>query len=283
MTALERAAKALRACFDDDNGVFVVCGGAGLGVDSGLPDFRGPEGFWNAYPPYRHLGLSFADLASPHWFDKDPALAWGFYGHRFHLYRKTVPHEGYSVLRDFCARARGGSFVYTSNVDGAFDKAGFAEDRVVEVHGAINTLQCTTYSHGLWPAGDLVVDVDPQTFRAAPPFPTCHCGALARPNILMFGDGDWDDSRTSAQLDRLKSFLAHVDSGAHVVVVEAGAGRGIPTVRHFSETLLRRFPRGQLVRINVREEGADDDAVADRVIGVADGAKAALTCLRDLC
>ncbi|HVT79086.1 MAG TPA: NAD-dependent protein deacetylase, partial [Phycisphaerae bacterium] len=56
----------------------LITAGAGMGVDSGLPDFRGPEGFWKAYPAYRHLGLGFAQLANPRWFQDDPALAWGF-------------------------------------------------------------------------------------------------------------------------------------------------------------------------------------------------------------
>ena len=52
-----------------------------MGVDSGLPDFRGDRGFWKAYPPYAKLGLHFAEMANPRWFDSDPELAWGFYGH----------------------------------------------------------------------------------------------------------------------------------------------------------------------------------------------------------
>src|SRR4051812_42308845 len=73
----------------------VVTAGAGMGVDSGLPDFRGTEGFWRAYPPYRTLGLGFEELASGSLFSRDPTLAWGFYGHRLHLYRYTLPHEGF--------------------------------------------------------------------------------------------------------------------------------------------------------------------------------------------
>jgi len=69
-----------------------------MGVDSGLPDFRGDQGFWKAYPPYAKLGLSFVELANPRWFATDPELAWGFYGHRRGLYRRTVPHEGFARL-----------------------------------------------------------------------------------------------------------------------------------------------------------------------------------------
>ncbi|HWM60415.1 MAG TPA: hypothetical protein VNO83_21500, partial [Pseudonocardia sp.] len=80
-----------------------------MGVDSGLPDFRGPEGFWRAYPPYRRLGLGFTDLADPVHFVDDPELAWGFYGHRLALYRCTTPHAGFAVLRRWAGRGgRGG-------------------------------------------------------------------------------------------------------------------------------------------------------------------------------
>src|SRR3954447_7539847 len=93
----------------------LVAAGAGMGVDSGLPDFRGDQGFWKAYPPYAALGLSFSDLANPRWFESDPTLAWGFYGHRLNLYRTTVPHEGFAALERWTRRMPLGRFVYTSN------------------------------------------------------------------------------------------------------------------------------------------------------------------------
>jgi len=74
--------------------VFITAG-AGMGVDSGLPDFRGVEGFWHAYPKARELGLRFEEMANPEWFEADPHLAWAFYGDRLHLYRDTVPHRGF--------------------------------------------------------------------------------------------------------------------------------------------------------------------------------------------
>jgi len=165
----------------------LVTAGAGMGVDSGLPDFRGNEGFWRAYPPFRALGLSFVDLANPAWFERDPELAWGFYGHRLHLYQRTQPHAGFARLRAWAARCAGGAHVFTSNVDGQFQRAGF--DAVIECHGSLGHLQCTRgCGAGITPVGDLRIEVDPETFRARAPLPRCACGALARPNVLMFGD-----------------------------------------------------------------------------------------------
>src|SRR5947199_8107534 len=119
----------------------LIGAGAGMGVDSGLPDFRGPEGFWKAYPPFR--GRQFAELSTPHWFQTDPALAWGFFGHRLELYRSAIPHAGFGILRRWAERMPLGGFVFTSNVDGQFQTAGFPEQRIVECHGSIHYLQCT--------------------------------------------------------------------------------------------------------------------------------------------
>ena len=87
-----KAAQAIRGAR-----ALIITAGAGMGVDSGLPDFRGKEGFWAAYPPYRRLGLSFYDAANPAHFERDPAFGWGFYGHRTNLYRQIVPHAGFGL------------------------------------------------------------------------------------------------------------------------------------------------------------------------------------------
>lgn len=87
----------------------VVAAGAGLGVDSGLPDFRGSRGFWQAYPALGRQRLRFQDIANPAAFRRDARMAWGFYGHRLALYRQTVPHEGFALLKQWmAARALGG-------------------------------------------------------------------------------------------------------------------------------------------------------------------------------
>ena len=76
----------------------LIAAGAGMGVDSGLPDFRGDQGFWKAYPALGALGMHFADIASPRAFRADPALAWGFYGHRLQLYRTIQPHKRFPEI-----------------------------------------------------------------------------------------------------------------------------------------------------------------------------------------
>lgn len=253
----------------------LIGAGAGMGVDSGLPDFRGNEGFWNAYPPFRERGLSFYDLANPRWFAQDPEQAWGFYGHRHNLYRDTTPHDGFALLRRWGEALPGGYFVFTSNVDGHFQKSGFHDERVFECHGSILHLQCARpCSDDVWPAEGLVVNVDPATFRAVQPLPRCrNCGGMARPNVLMFGDGHWVADRAIAQQRRYQAWLNETPRNA-ILAIECGAGCAIPTVRHECEA-----SAGRLIRINLRECDVPRGqcGIADRVAATL----AAIQRLRD--
>jgi NAD-dependent SIR2 family protein deacetylase len=225
----------------------LITAGAGMGVDSGLPDFRGTEGFWRAYPALRHQGFSFEDIANPTAFAINPSLSWGFYGHRLALYRATVPHAGFDILLNWASKMKHGAFVFTSNVDGQFQKAGFESARIMECHGTIHRLQCVAAcTDDSWPADDFCPVVNEASCLLKNEMPRCpYCNGLARPNILMFGDWKWADKHTNRQEQRLSAWL---DSAERLVVVELGAGRTVSTVRRFSE---RHGPR--VVRINPRE------------------------------
>jgi NAD-dependent SIR2 family protein deacetylase len=235
----------------DADGLLVTAG-AGMGVDSGLPDFRGEDGFWRAYPALRQHRMAFEDMANPATFITHPDLAWGFYGHRLKLYRETVPHDGFQILRAWAARTPRGAFVFTSNVDGQFQKSGFSPSRVHECHGSIHLLQCLeACTDETWTADDFKPNVNEATSRLENAMPRCPgCGGPARPSILMFGDWGWVDRPFAEQQDRLGAWLASVTK---LVVVELGAGRALPTVRRFSE----RHARGRLIRINPRDFQVD--------------------------
>jgi NAD-dependent SIR2 family protein deacetylase len=222
----------------------LITAGAGMGVDSGLPDFRGNTGFWEAYPALARAKISFAEIANPAAFRDDPRLAWGFYGHRLSLYRQTIPHPGFQILRWIGERMPQGYFVYTSNVDGQFQAADFAAERIQECHGSIHYLQCASpCCQSIWPADSFLPEVDESLCRLTNALPTCpQCGGLARPNIVMFNDHNWLDQRTTEQGHALNRWLATVKKP---LVIELGAGIKIATVRYFSEQHAQR-----LIRIN---------------------------------
>ncbi len=251
------------ATFVEEADGLIVTAGAGIGVDSGLPDFRGGAGFWGAYPALGRAGIRFEEIASPDTFHHDPELAWGFYGHRLALYRRTVPHAGFAILREIGARLPGGAFVYTSNVDGQFQEAGFDPGSVLECHGSIHHLQCLKpCGEHIWPADAFEPAVDEERCRLVSPLPLCRkCGTVARPNILMFGDWSWLDGRTALQGRRWAEWRAGV---RRPVVIEVGAGTAIPSARRFGEE--QGCP---LVRINPVEASVPARGVALRMGGLA--------------
>ena len=269
----------------DATALIVTCG-AGMGVDSGMPDFRGKQGFWKAFPVLKDRNIDLASMSTPGWFDKDPDFAWGFFGYRYNMYNSTKPHAGFNILRKWGERKANEYFVFTSNVDGHFQKAGFDEDHVVECHGSIHHLQCIDPSANseIWDMPPGVKFVIDDQLRAQPPHPmgppgTNNC--MARPNILMFGDWTWVDSRTDAQHTRWSRYLRGLaqDSRTRTVVVEIGSGRAVPTVRMTSERIITDVPNAKLVRINV---SPDDSVVPPGNISLQMGGLAALQAIDDI-
>lgn len=232
----------------------IITAGAGMGVDSGLPDFRGNDGFWRAYPALANAGISFTSIANAPAFVRNPRQAWGFYGHRLHLYRNTVPHDGFAILCRIAERMPRGAFVFTSNVDGQFQKAGFSERRVCEVHGSIRHLQCVEpCCHDIWSADMLQPKTDDAICSWVGTLPMCiHCGRLARPNVLMFDDMQWFDERTNDQRARLRAWM---NGTTTPVVIELGAGLDIPTVRTFG-----KVQGAPMIRINTLHAGLPEAA-----------------------
>lgn len=257
-----------------ESDAILITAGAGMGVDSGLPDFRGKEGFWKEYPMVKERGLSFESLANPAWFQEEPSLAWAFYGHRLNLYRETIPHEGFRMLLDLCHSKGNDYFILTSNVDGQFQKAGFDPEKVCEIHGSIHHLQCTSSdSHGIWNAEDVNVSVDMKVFKAQSPLPICPtCGSLARPNILMFGDLNWQSKRSDTQMDYFEKWETNiVNDNKKVAIIEIGAGTAIPSIRHMSESVAKQF-HTSFIRINPREYQGTNNTIS-LPFGGAEGIK----------
>jgi NAD-dependent SIR2 family protein deacetylase len=222
----------------------IIAAGAGMGVDSGLPTFRGAQGFWNEYPALGQRKMGFYEIARPSSFDFYPELVWGFYGHRLDLYRNTRPHAGFSLLKYWARSMPHGAWVYTSNIDGQFQKAGFDANRLCEIHGSIHQLQCVRACRPhYWPADDVRVSLDLASGCWQGPMPRCPtCGQLARPLVLMFDDYEWLSLRSELQQHNAMQWLKRVK---RPVIIEIGAGKTITSLRRIVEKM--PYP---LIRIN---------------------------------
>jgi NAD-dependent SIR2 family protein deacetylase len=105
----------------------------------------------------------------------------------------------------------------------------------------------------LWSSDDINIEIA-KGFKAEEPLPSCpFCGAMARPNILMFGDFGWEYARTNGQRERLVKWMDTIEAeGGKLAIVEIGAGTAVPTVRNTSAQIAKRF-NVPLIRINPRE------------------------------
>jgi NAD-dependent SIR2 family protein deacetylase len=175
-------------------------------------------------------------------------------------------------LKKWCSLKSNPSFVFTSNVDGHFQKAGFEDTQVFECHGSINHLQCSGADDrpcsGIWAANKdsnlQSLKIDTTDLSAQSSLPKCpHCLNLARPNILMFDDYNWQPERSEIQEDRFQDWKDNLlDTGQKLVVIEIGAGTAIPSVRYASESM-----NTDIIRINPRESQGSGN-----VVSIASGA-----------
>lgn len=234
----------------------LIGAGAGMSADSGVATYRWQQAIWQRTVIIDGKEHALRSLNMPKLFIERPEVAWGIYGERLLSYRSVEPHLGYFLLHEWARQKPDGYFVFTSNVDGLFQRAGFAEESIVEFHGSLHHLQCSKPCSGaIWSAQNMELAVDEERQQATL-FPHCpRCGAAARPNVLMFGDGKYMRRRREEQKNRYHHWL-YTLPGKKVVTIECGAGRAIPVVRWTCEDAMGRL-QGALVRINPHETQKD--------------------------
>ena len=164
---------------------------AGMSADSNIPTFRDKDGYWENFPPFKEKNLEAQDLASPWAFRNELPHAWAFYEWRRRNANENQPHEGYRIINKWFKKCEG--FIHTTNTDGFHLISGCDKERILEVHGSMWRLQClNTCTHQYWEDFSVpLCDLDSQTMKASN-YPTClQCSGIARPHILMFGDGEY--------------------------------------------------------------------------------------------
>lgn len=150
-------------------GLTVVSTGAGMSRESGVRTFRGEEGYWKEYRA--------EELASLQGIRKDPKLVWEWYRERLRACEELQPHSGYLALKALQEKL-GRLPVITQNVDGLSQKAGLRD--VIELHGSLRTASC------LEECGSPAVRMTEELFGELPP--RCSCGAILRPDVVLFGE-----------------------------------------------------------------------------------------------
>jgi NAD-dependent deacetylase len=171
----------------------LVITGAGVSAESGIPTFRGKDGYWRNFDP--------AELATPEAFARDPELVWQWYRERRQKIRSSAPNPAHQAIARL-ALSVNDFLLVTQNVDDLHARSGVPSGKMVQIHGDIFMTRCScceTRYH----------DQD----RDGKKLPRCSaCGALMRPGVVWFGE-----QLDPANMGRMENFLA--DGPCDVVIV----------------------------------------------------------------
>lgn len=195
--------------FRPSDRVFVLTG-AGISAESGIPTFRGAGGLWRNY--------RFEEVASPHAWQRDPALVWEFYSMRRRVALSATPNPAHIALAHL-GRALGDRlFLCTQNVDNLHERAG--SEPVVHMHGELFKSRCDTCRR-------LPYD-DTNGYEPPAEVPRCDCGGRIRPHICWFGEVPYGLDSIIAALEASTVFIAVGTSG----LVEPAASFASQVQRH---------------------------------------------------
>ena len=159
----------------DQASKITVLTGAGISTDSGIPDFRGPNGIWTKNPE--------AEKASNiHYYMADPEIRKRNWALRSsgELWPNVAPNEGHSALVHLEKRGLL-QILVTQNVDGLHQMAGNDPKRVVEIHGTVKEAMCLECD---WRDD---IEVVLQRVREGDVDPPCSCGGLLKSATVSFG------------------------------------------------------------------------------------------------
>jgi NAD-dependent deacetylase len=149
------------------SGPVAVLTGAGISVPSGIPDFRTPvTGLWANVDPMEVAHISV--------WRRDPERFWSFYGQRFAILDGKEPNGAHLAVAELQRRGLV-SGVITQNIDGLHAAAG---SDPIEVHGSIRTASCL----------ECGASYSLAETRARGDVPRCDCGAVLKPDVVLFGE-----------------------------------------------------------------------------------------------
>jgi NAD-dependent deacetylase len=226
--------------------VFVITG-AGVSAESGIPTFRGKDGYWRNLDPAR--------LATPEAFTRDPKLVWEWYRERRHSIRNAQPNAAHAAIATLAQHADEFLLV-TQNVDDLHARARLSKEKMVQIHGDIFLTRCSHCDFGftendheqeqeeenaVFGVRGHVRALKSATCRRTPKCP--ECDALMRPGVVWFGEQlPWNE------VQRVETYL---DRGACDLVIVAGT---TATFGYIVDWALRAVRSGgQLIEVNPKE------------------------------
>jgi NAD-dependent deacetylase len=173
--------------FRQEEGPLVVLTGAGISAESGIPTFRGKEGYWTVgsreYQP--------EEMATFAMFSHRPEAVWAWYLYRRNACRAAMPNAGHLALVEMEQILGDRFLLITQNVDGLHLRAGSSPSRTYQIHGNVDDARCANECGAPLSRlpdavlektrGEVLTDEDQKVLR-------CVCGGWLRPHVLWFDE-----------------------------------------------------------------------------------------------
>jgi NAD-dependent deacetylase len=171
---MEASTESVRAWVDGAKRI-VVLSGAGISTDSGIPDFRGPQGVWTRDPQAEKL-------SNIHYYVADPEIRRRSWQSRLaHPAWRARPNAGHAAIVELERRGKLHALI-TQNIDGLHQKAGNSPARVIEVHGTVHNVVCLSCGR----KGPMEAALE--RVRAGDTDPPCtECGGILKSDTISFG------------------------------------------------------------------------------------------------
>ena len=215
---LQRAADCLRK---QQYITFLV--GAGLSADSGIPTFRGKDGYWvNGSVNYKA-----EDIGTLHMFVVNPQEVWKWYLYRRGVTTAAQPNKGHFALKAIEDLIGDRFALVSQNVDGLHKRAGSSRERTYLIHGDFDYVRCSRECSDEWypfPDGISMVNRDKNVITDAEwDLLTCpKCGELLRPNVL------WFDEYYNETDYKLFSVLKVMENTGLLITLGTSGATGLP-------------------------------------------------------
>jgi NAD-dependent deacetylase len=220
--------RTLDACLDIalcHSGPWIVLTGAGISAESGVPTFRGKDGYWRVGSKNYHA----QELATRAAFERMPEQVWEWYLERRRICRAALPNAAHSSLAALGSELGARLLLITQNVDGLHRRAGSPEHTTYEIHGNLDYMRCARSCPGVRP----VPELDAASGASISAALACsRCGAPCRPHVLWF-DEFYDEEHY-----RFDSSLRAAASAALLVVIGTTGTTNLPL--QICEQALRR-------------------------------------------
>ena len=226
--------------------------GAGVSAESGIPTFRGPEGYWTVgsvhYQPQQISNYAM--------FQRQPAEVWKWFLYRRGVCSAADPNPGHRALAEMEGLLTDRFTLITQNVDGLHLRAGNGLERTLQIHGNLNYMRCDKSCSD---EAFLIPEALPAKARGEEITPTewdlliCpHCGSRTRPHVLLF-DECYDETHY-----RFETALRVAAETSLLIVVGTEGATTLPN--RIVESVLSNG--GTIIDVNVRRNRFSKSAEA---------------------